>query len=133
MSSCSNGYYEQDNLGFYKVEVKSYPNKIIYIQNKDMVLDLTGLAYWRFPKNEISGNKELIEYTDWIVDENNDEFHSSHRIDTDIDFTKEGIYEVSVFVLLYNDGYNKIPVEKGKITYTVQVISEENLQKLLEE
>ena len=100
----------------YKIELKAYPSKIIYIQNEDQYLDISGLEYWTYDKNN---GKTLYSVSSGIIDYETDE------VSADIDFSKEGVYGVTIFCPYPS----KEPIDT--IEYTIQVISREHLNEML--
>jgi len=96
-----------EGLEIMGIEVAQYPDRLVYIQNVDTKLDLSGGKLNILLKQ---GNKVLDEMaSDQIIIEEN------------VDFTKPGIYIVKLYS--HNNGYAEFPV---------QVISKEELRKMIE-
>ena len=89
------------------IEVAQYPDKLVYIQNVDTKLDLSG-GKLNF----------LLKQGDKVLDEM---ASSQIKIEDNIDFNKAGTYIVKLHS--HNNGYAEFPV---------QVISKEELKKMME-
>jgi len=98
---------EDEITGF---EITSYPNRLVYVQNVDTKLDLSGGKYILLPKNDQSSEYNLDDQDAAYVE-----------IEHSIDFTKPGIYIVKLYS--HNNGYAEFPV---------QVVSKEQLQEWLD-
>ena len=91
LAACDSG------LEYVKLEISSYPDKIVYIKDVDTRLSVKGLELILFTKD---GQSEILK--------------EAKDYNTNVDFSKEGVYTVAFKIC---DGVS--------VSYPVQVISKE--------
>jgi len=98
-----------EGLRIIGMEIVNYPDKLIYVANKDDKLDLSG------GKIELILKDKAAQSIDPMTEEEMEILH-------DIDFSKPGIY----IVTLYRN-------DDAKVEFPIQVVDEIYLKNLLEE
>ena len=98
-------------LEYYKVELLSYPDKMVYIQNVDDKLDMTGFSAKLYNRTS--------EY-DYTV-ENDDYFDYAEPEDYAVDFSKEGLYNLTFSIYHQKD---------RTITFPIYVVSAEKVEEM---
>lgn len=73
------------DLEYYKVELISCPDKLVYIQNVDTELDMSGFVAKEYNRTS--------EYD--LTVEDDDYFLYAEPEDYEVDFSKEGVYYIS--------------------------------------
>ena len=98
-----------ESLRIMGMEIVNYPDRLIYVANKDNELDLSG------------GEIKFI-YKDKTIESKEQMAEEQVEILHDIDFSKLGVYIVTVY--RHDD---------AKIQFPIQVVDEIYLKNLLEE
>ncbi|MCL2085134.1 MAG: hypothetical protein FWH06_07760 [Oscillospiraceae bacterium] len=103
LSACDTGMF------IVGIEITDYPHKLLYIISMDSGLDLEG-GMVRFHHKSAPPSEPF-------------RMDRSHGVDVrhDIDFTKEGIYAVTLF-----------RHEEAQATFPIQVVSLETLESIVE-
>lgn len=96
------------SLEIMGMEVLNYPNRLVYIANKDNELDLSG------------GEFKFI-YKDKRIDSKEQMAGDQAKIQHDIDFSKPGVYIVTIY--RHDD---------AQIQFPIQVVDQKYLNSLLE-
>ena len=98
-------------LEYYKVELLTYPDKMIYIQNVDTELGMTGFSAMIYNRtseyDHIAKDEEFFDYAE--------------PEDYAVDFSKEGLYNLTFSI------YH----EKNKtVTFPIYVVSAEKVEEM---
>ena len=82
------GQWFMENVGMERITddigIEKYPNRLIYVIGKDTELDLEGGIVWIGESREEASLYEMTNPRYWF------------DISTDADFTREGVYEVTL-------------------------------------